>query len=437
MDRKTTLLEFGKYVSLSVIAMLAVSCYILADTFFVSKSLGTRGLAALNLAIPAYNFIHGTGLMLGMGGATRYAVCKSRGEDREGDLIFTDSFRLSLAASLFFVILGLLASEALTGLLGADEEIFDMTRTYLQVMLLFAPAFILNDLLVCFVRNDGDPRLAMIATAAGSIANIFLDYFFMFPLGMGIFGAVFATGLSPVIGILILLPHWMKKTRGFHLVKASLSGKRTGIIFSLGFPSLLGQFATGIVMIVFNAIILGLTGNTGVAAYGVIANISLVVVGIYTGMAQGIQPLVSREYGRGNRRKETAFLRYDLWAMVLISLALYALLFFFADPITAVFNSEGDEALQKIASEGLKIYFTSMVFVGYNIIISMYFTSVERALPAHIISLLRGFVLIVPMAFLLSALLGMWGVWLTFPATELLVFVAGVCLYGRFQRTRR
>ena len=67
MDRKTTLLEFGKYVSLSVIAMLAVSCYILADTFYVSKSLGTRGLAALNLAIPAYNFIHGTGLMLGMG----------------------------------------------------------------------------------------------------------------------------------------------------------------------------------------------------------------------------------------------------------------------------------------------------------------------------------------------------------------------------------
>ena len=254
---------------------------------------------------------------------------------------------------------------------------------------------------------------------------------------MGIFGAVFATGLSPVIGILILIPHWMKKTRGFHLVKASLSGKRTGIIFSLGFPSLLGQFATGIVIIVFNAIILGLTGNTGVAAYGVIANISLVVVGIYTGMAQGIQPLVSREYGRGNRRKETAFLRYDLWAMVLISLALYALLFFFADPITAVFNSEGDEALQKIASEGLKIYFTSMVFVGYNIIISMYFTSVERALPAHIISLLRGFVLIVPMAFLLSALLGMWGVWLTFPATELLVFVTGICLYGRFQRTRR
>ena len=170
MDRKTTLLEFGKYVSLSVIAMLAVSCYILADTFFVSKSLGTRGLAALNLAIPAYNFIHGTGLMLGMGGATRYAVCKSRGEDLEGDLIFTDSFRLSLAASLFFVILGLLASEALTGLLGADEEIFDMTHTYLQVMLLFAPAFILNDLFVCFVRNDGDPRLAMIATAAGSIA---------------------------------------------------------------------------------------------------------------------------------------------------------------------------------------------------------------------------------------------------------------------------
>ena len=79
--------EFSKYVSLSVLGMIAISCYILADTFFVARSLGTNGLAALNLAIPAYNFIHGTGLMLGMGGATRFSICKSRGGGRVADII--------------------------------------------------------------------------------------------------------------------------------------------------------------------------------------------------------------------------------------------------------------------------------------------------------------------------------------------------------------
>ncbi len=78
MDNQSCFKEFARYTILSVLGTLGVSCYILADTFFVSKGLGTNGLAALNLAIPVYNFIHGTGLMLGMGGATRFSVCKSQ-----------------------------------------------------------------------------------------------------------------------------------------------------------------------------------------------------------------------------------------------------------------------------------------------------------------------------------------------------------------------
>ena len=87
--------EFSKYVSLSVLGMIAISCYILADTFFVARSLGTNGLAALNLAIPAYNFIHGTGLMLGMGGATRFSICKSRGDGRLADIMYTNTLYLA------------------------------------------------------------------------------------------------------------------------------------------------------------------------------------------------------------------------------------------------------------------------------------------------------------------------------------------------------
>ena len=423
--------EFAKYASLSVLAMIALSCYILADTFFVSLGLGTRGLAALNLAIPAYNFIHGTGLMLGMGGATRFSILKSQNAGREADRMYTVTLYLSLLFSVFFVVTGLFFSGSLARLLGADQAVFSMTDTYLKVLLLFSPAFILNDVLLCFVRNDGNPQLAMAATITGSLSNILLDYVFIFPCGMGIFGAVFATGLAPVIGILVMAPHWLKRDKGFHLIPTGLQARAAGITLSLGFPSLLAQLSSGIVMILFNTIILGLLGNTGVAAYGVVANISLVVTSIFTGIAQGVQPLISRAYGRKETVLVEKHLKYSLVSMAVFSTAVYLLLFMFASPVAAVFNSEQDPALQRIAVDGLRLYFTSTLFTGFNIILSTWFASVEKALPAQIVSLLRGLVLIIPAAFLMAFLWGMTGVWLALTAAEFLTAAAGLFFYCR------
>lgn len=180
--------EFVRYASLSALGTLGTSCYILADTFFVAKGLGTAGLAALNLAIPVYNLIYGVGLMLGMGGATKFAVSASQGEREAGNRAYAMALLLAGIAAVAFVAAGLLFPAEIARLLGADEEVFDMTRTYLQVLLLFAPAFLLNAVLVSFVRNDGNPRLAMLATVGASLSNVVLDYLFIFPCGMGIFG---------------------------------------------------------------------------------------------------------------------------------------------------------------------------------------------------------------------------------------------------------
>lgn len=430
MQQQSCLRDFARYTILSVLGTLGVSCYILADTFFVSKGLGTNGLAALNLAIPVYNFIHGTGLMLGMGGATRFSVCKSQGKADEVNRIYTNTIYLAVAFSLAFALLGLGLSRQLAFVLGADASVLEMTNTYLRWLLIFAPAFILNDVLLCYVRNDGGPQLSMIAMLIGSFSNIVLDYVFIFPMQMGIFGAVFATGLSPVISIVMMAPHWLGKKNTFHFVKTKL---RKDIIvqdLSLGFPSLIAQLSSGIVMITFNAIILNLAGNTGVAAYGVVANISLVIVAVYTGIAQGVQPLISTFYGVGNDRQTKTVLRYAMITMLSVSVIVYLVIFAFAQPITSVFNSEKNIELQRIAVTGLKLYFISNPFVGYNIILATFFTSVEKALPAHILSILRGLVLIIPMAFLLSALWEMTGVWLTYPLTEILIALLGFIIYA-------
>lgn len=435
MTTQTLRQDFGRYVSLSVLGMIAVSCYILADTFFVAQGLGTTGLAALNLAIPVYNVIHGTGLLLGMGGATKFAILKSQGAHRRADSVFTHTLGMAAAAAAVFALVGALGAPQLAALLGADGETAAMTGTYLRVLLLFAPAFLCNDVLVCFVRNDGAPQLAMAATLSGSLANVVMDWFFIFPCGMGIFGAVLATGFSPVIGVIVQSPHWLGRRRGFHLRQVRPRLRTAGQVLALGVPSLLDQLSGAVVMITFNTLILGLTGNTGVAAYGVVANLSLVVLSVYTGIAQGIQPLVSRAWGQGQRAALQRLLRYALGTALVFSAALYLVFFLGAGPIAGVFNSEQDPAMQAIACQGLRLYFLAAPFAGVNIILAVYFASVEQAVPAQAVSLLRGVLVILPMAVALAAAFGMVGVWVAFPVSEALVALVAWALLRRCRRT--
>lgn len=434
MEKTSCLKEYAKYSSLNVLGMVGLSFYILADTFFVSKGLGANGLTALNLSIPIYSFIHGSGLMFGMGGATKYSIFNSQNKRESADQIFTHAVAMALGLAAVFFIIGLFFSGTLARLLGADEVVFPMTKTYLQVILLFAPMFILNNVLLCFVRNDGAPQLSMMAMIGGSLSNIILDYIFIFPFGMGIFGAVLATGLAPIFSICILSPFFFQKRNHFHLRKCRIYGNFIRGIFSSGLPSLITEVSSGVVIIVFNSIILVLEGNVGVAAYGVIANLSLVVIAIYTGIAQGIQPIISSNYGTGNRENIQSILKYALITVVAVSAAVYGGVFFGASQIAHVFNSEQNMLLQAIAVTGLEIYFIGCVFAGFNIVLSVYFTSTECAFPAHVISLLRGFIIIVPMAFLLSSIWGMKGVWSVFPVTELLVSGIGVALYLYFRK---
>lgn len=293
----------------------------------------------------------------------------------------------------------------------------------------FRNYLMINDVLICFVRNDGNPRLSMAAMLTGSFSNIILDYIFIFPLNMGIFGAVLATGFAPVISMCVMSRHWIAKQNHFHFIKSGMSGSLTAGMISLGIPSLITEVASGVVMIVFNSIILHLKGNIGVAAYGIVANLSLVVTSVYTGIAQGMQPLTSRSYGYGFKTDIQKILKYATGTALLLSCCIYLIFFLFADPIAGIFNSGRDAALQQIAVSGLKLYFTAVPFIGFNIIISTHFTSTEKALPAQAVSLSRGFFIVIPMAFLMSYAFGMTGVWLSYPLTEAVVTVIGILLY--------
>lgn len=422
---KNILKDFSKYVSFNILGQIAYSCYTLADTFFVSADLGTNGLTALNLAFPVFCMISGAGLMIGIGGSSRFSILKSRSESKTADQIFTNAFILVFMFAAIFFFAGFFASRSLTKLLGANNQVFEITNIYLKTLMLFAPAFMLNHLLQCFVRNDGHPSLSMAAMMTGSFSNIILDYIFIFPFNMGIFGAAFATGLSPAISMLILLPYFIKKKNSFHFISTNLvqMKRNIGTILGNGVPPFLTEAASGVVMLVFNFIMLRIAGNVGVAAFGVISVISLVVIALYTGLSQGMQPLISQNHGAENKKNVRTLLNYSLVTSVLLSTVIYGIIFFNAPCLVSIFNREQDLFLAQYAIPGLKLYFTACPFIGFNIVLSTYFISINHPLPAQIISILRSFFILIPMAFILSYFWGMTGVWLAYPATEILVFI--------------
>lgn len=416
--------EFIKYVSLNILGQMAYSCYTLADTFFVSARLGADGLTALNLAFPIFCLINGTGLMIGMGGGTRYSIARSRGERREADRIFTASLCMATFLGAVFFTTGLFFSDSIVRLLGADDAMFTMTNTYLKVMLLFAPAFLANNLFQCFVRNDGYPSLSMTAMTVASLSNVILDYIFIFPMGMGILGAILATGLAPVISLSVLSYSFIRRKNGFHFAAGIPKRKIMTEIISSGIPPFVTEITSGIVMFLFNFIILRLTGNIGVAAFSIITVISLVVVAIYTGLSQGIQPVMSRNHGAGNSMNVRKILKYALATALVLSVIIYGVVFFGAEQIVEVFNSRGEQRLQSLAETGMKLYFIACPFIGFNIVTATYFVSTEKPGPGQLISLLRGLVVPIPVAFLLSYIFDMTGVWCAYPMSEFLVALA-------------
>lgn len=411
--------EFRRYAAPGVLGMIGISCYILADTFFVATGTGSLGLAALNIAIPAYNLMNGLGLMVGVGGATHYSLCRAQGDAAEADRTFTHTLLLGLCIALVFVLTGTFGVVPLSRLLGANAETLDMTAVYLRLLLCFAPFFVTNNIMIAFVRNDGEPGRAMAGMIAGSLFNIVFDWVFIFPCGLGMFGAALATGASPLVSLLVLSGHLRRPSRGFHLRRERLRPRLLPRICAPGLSSLVSELASGITLLLINLVLLRIAGNTAVAAYGVIANLALVESAIFTGLSTGVQPLISRSAEADRRR----LLHWTVTTALVISALMYVLVFVFASPITTVFNSEHDPALAACAVPGLRIYFAGFLAACINIIAAAYFSAAGQASRGFIISLVRSIIAIPPVLFALSALLGVTGVWLTFPAVEALACV--------------
>lgn len=412
--------KFFKYIFQSMAGMLGISVYILADTYFISVYAGADGLAVLNLILPVYGLIYAIGSMIGIGSATRYAIRRARGE--QTDYYFLSAITWDILISIPLMLAGIFIPDKVLQLLGADAELTALGSQYLRIILTASPFFMSNYAFTAFARNDCAPATAMLGSIAGSMFNIVFDYVFMFPAGLGLPGAALATAFCPLVTMSICGTHYLGKHNqvGFRFRAPSL--RHLLSCCQLGVSAFVGEMTSAVTAIVFNFLLLGLAGNVGVAAYGVIANLSVVAMCLFNGLAQGTQPLISESYGKGSHAQIRHFLTWGVITCLVVEGLILGLTWGMTDPLIQIFNQEQNAGLLYYAHDGLRLYFLGFLFAGINILLVAYFSAVAKPAPAIAGSLLRGAIAIVLCAVTLAHFLGINGVWLSFLASEMITF---------------
>lgn len=422
--------QFFKYVSQNIFGLLGTSCYILADTYFIAQAAGTDGVTLLNLCLPIYNLIFAFGSMIGLGAATRYAILRAQGDARAQRYFSNAIFSVCILA-VPFMLVGIFRPDGLLRLMGGDADIVALGMNYARIFLMFTPFFMCNYVVASFVRNDGDPSLAMVATLSGSLFNVVFDYIFIFPMGLGLPGAALATAISPILSIAVCSAHFIKKSNTITFVRKAPSVRLLGQSCQLGISGFVGELSSGVTTTVFNFLLLRLAGNVAVAAYGVVANFALVATAIFNGVAQGAQPLVSQCYGKNEMAGARKLLLLGCGTALGLAALLYGVVFGYTDVLTALFNSENSALMAEFAHSGMRIYFVGYFFAGCNIVAAGYLGAVNRPAEASVTSLCRGMVAIVVCSLVLSALFGMNGVWAAFPVSEAITLALTVFLLKR------
>ena len=419
---------FFQYLIPSIGGMLGTAAYVIGDTIIIGRSMGGQGLAALNMVLPIFRLINATALMFGIGGATVLSILRGQGHEERANDVFNMSLILSSILGFVLILLRIFNVEFLVNILGTTDFTYEMVKSYLGIYLYFNIFTILNVTLGVFVRNDGSPKLVMAATLISAAFNLILDYILVFPYDMGMWGAAFATAVSPIVSILILLLHFVRGRNkiNFYLVKPD--GYFIRRILKTGFPSFILEFSIGIVIFLFNITLIKISGDLAVSVYGIIINLALFANSIFNGIGQAIQPIVSINHGAGREERTLEAGRLGLITGLVLGVAFFLSGLIFPEFYAKLFTSERGEII-RLGMRAVKIYFTAYIIIGVNMAMISYIQSKEQIQASVIISLLRGSVYVALILLVFARLFGLDGVWATVPMAEFLAFITALIVY--------
>lgn len=415
----------------SIIAMLVGSLYNIIDQFFIGRSVGELGNAATNISFPLSISCVAIALLFGIGGASCFNISMGKGEKEKAVVYLGNSAAMLFSCGLVLCIVTLLFLDPMLRFFGSPENVLGYAKTYTRIIAVGFPFAILTTGGGHLIRADGRPKITMLCNLIGAVVNTILDAIFVFGFNWGMAGAAYATVVGQFLSACLVfwyLNHCQTVTiRKEHL---KIQGEYVAKIASLGAAPCTNQFSMMVVQIVMNK---SLKYYGGLSAYGesipiacagIISKVNMLFMSFIIGISQGLQPIVSfnygaRKYKRVRKAYEQAFVSGFLIAVVAF------LLFHFAPrQIISVFG-DGSEEYYRFAIQYFKIFlfFTFLNFI--QPITSNFFTAIGKPKRGVWLSLTRQIIFLLPLLIFLPIWIGIDGIMYAGPIADFMAAVVG------------
>ena len=357
------------------------------------------------------------------------------GEKNEKRVKNTSAFvtYASLIVGILFALILILFMKPILYTFGANSQTYEMAKGYTFHISYGAPFIIWSAAASFVVRAEGASSEAMIGSMIGTIANIVLDPVFISGLGMGAAGAAIATTIGNILASIYYLWYFMKKSKSFSVSpKYFKCGEQVlSRVCSIGFPTAIFSALMSVSTIVLNQILVKY-GNAPVAAIGIVFKANMFITFLQMGLANGVQPLMGYNFGAGNQKR---FMEVDCFTKkccLVVGILATALFFFFREPIIHLFINDKDVIYYGVKM--LVAYMLSGPFIGILFVNMNCMQSTGDALPATILSVLRQGLLLIPLLYLLNAVLGLNGVIYGQALTDCVAIVLSMYIWGRKKR---
>lgn len=409
-----------KFSAPAAISLLVTAVYNIVDRIFVGNFNGTSALAGLSVCFPLSYMMMAFALMCSAGGSTFFSLFSGQDEPDKMNKSFGNAFVLVCVFEIALSVLLLLFPNPFLKLFGVTETSYPFAILYYRIVALGCLFQGLSQLFCDFVRVSGKPILGMCVTGIGAVTNIILDAVFIIIFDWGVAGAAAATVIGQIFSTLF----------GAYLVFGNrtlvciskqifrLDKKLCIQIISCGFAFWVAQMAMGFISLVYNSQLGKYNGDTAISVYAVVSSIMTFVIMPASGISQGIQPIIGNNYGSGNYKRVMETLYQAALFSVSITCIIWLAVLFFPRQILAAFG--GTEEMFQIGVTGLRINFCITPVLGFVMLATTFFQSINRPTPSIVITVLRQVVFLVPFLYIFPAFWDVNGIFFAQPISDML-----------------
>ena len=409
-----------RFVFPAIVTMIFTSVYSIVDGLFVSNFVGKTSFAALNLIFPLIMVLGAVGFMIGSDGSA--IIGKTLGEKKQdlANQYFSMLVITTFLCGIVFSVIGQLFIRQIAIFLGAKGAMIEECVIYARILLGSLPFFMLQYVFQLFFVVAEKSKLGLWITVFSGIVNIVLDALFMIVFRWGLAGAAIATAIGQVIGGVLPVLYFLRKNDSLlRFSKTTFYGRVLLKTITNGSSELLSNIAASIVTMLYNYQLMRFVGEDGVAAYGVIAYIAFIFSAIFIGYASGSAPIISYNYGAGNKTELKNVFRKSMVFHLITGVVMTVFAIAVSKQLIHLFV-KSDGQLFELALHGLKLYSASFPMSGFNIYASAFFTALNNGIASATISTLRTLVFGSGSIIILPQIWEIDGIWLAITVAETL-----------------